>query len=422
MENFDAERESSYIMYVDCNNLYGKSMTQNLPIRNFEWCTEQFDVDKILNIADDSETGCIFEVDLEYPDNIHDLHSDFPFCPEHLTPPNSKNVKKLMLTLHNKKNYIIHYRMLKLAIKNGLILTKIHRILKFEQTAWLKPYIMLNTRLRSKATNDFDKNLYKLMNNAIFGKSMEDVRSRKIIKLTSTWSGRYGASTYIAKSNFKRSIIFDENLIAIELEKTSILMNKPVTIGMTILDISKVVMFEFYYNFLKKKYGSNICLAYTDTDSFILHIKTDDFYADMKQNLEWYDTSDYPENNKFDMPRVNKKKLGLFKDEVNSEIITSYCGLRSKMYCVRTGRIDKMKKAKGVNKNVLKREICFDDYVNCLKNSCIIVKDQKSFRTKLHNVFTIQQSKIALSPFDDKRHILENGIDTLAHGHFSLRN
>lgn len=103
MENFDAERESSYIMYVDCNNLYGKSMTQHLPIRNFEWCTEQFDVDKILNIADDSETGYIFEVDLEYPDNIHDLHSDFPFCPEHLTPPNSKNVKKLMLTLHNKK-------------------------------------------------------------------------------------------------------------------------------------------------------------------------------------------------------------------------------------------------------------------------------------------------------------------------------
>lgn len=422
MESFDKDKESSYIMYVDCNNLYGHSMMQHLPVGGFQWCTKEFCAEEILDIPDDAETGYMFEVDLDYPDSLHNLHCDYPFCAENMRVPNTKNSKKLLLTLYNKKNYVIHYRMLKLALEHGLVLKKIHRVLQFQQGAWLKAYIILNTKMRAKATNDFEKNLYKLLNNAIFGKCMENLRCRVDIRLSTKWDGRYGAGALIAKPNFKKSTIFDENLVAVELEKTSILMDKPISVGMAILDISKVVMYEYFYNFLKKKYGSNVCLAYTDTDSFVLEVKTDDFYADMKHNLERYDTSDYPENNIFQMPRVNKKIPGLFKDELNSEIVTAFVGLRSKMYCVKTGRIDKMKKAKGVKKCVLKREICFDDYVNCLRNSSVIVKKQNSFRTKLHNMFTIQQSKVALSPFDDKRHILENNIDTLAHGHFSIRN
>lgn len=420
MESFDDKQESSYIMYVDCNNLYGHSMMQHLPHRGFQWCTKVFDVESILNLPDDAEIGYMFEVDLDYPENLHDLHNDYPFCAENRLVPNTKNVKKLLLSLFDKKNYVIHYRMLKLVLRHGLVLKKIHRTLQFEQSAWLKTYIMLNTKMRAKATNDFEKNLYKLLNNAIFGKCMENVRSRVDMRLVSKWEGRYGACSLIAKPNFKRSTIFDENLVALEFEKTSILMDKPISIGMAILDISKVVMYEFYYDYLKPKYGSDVCLAYTDTDSFVLHVKTDDFYADMKDNLDRYDTSDYPENNRFQMPRVNKKIPGLFKDELNSEIITKFVGLRSKMYCVQIGAVAKMKKAKGVKKYVLKREIVFDDYFNCLKNSCTIVKNQNSFRTKLHKMYTIQQTKIALSPFDDKRCILENNIDTLAHGHFKI--
>lgn len=350
MDTFDDEKESSYIIYIDCNNLYGYSMMQHLPIRGFKWCTEEFKVESILNIPDDASIGYIFEVDLDYMPDLHDQHNDYPFCAENKLVPNTQNVRKLLLTLQDKENYVIHYRMLKLALQHGLILKKIHRVLQFEQSDWLKSYIELNTKMRAKANNDFEKELYKLLNNAIFGKSMENVRSRVDIQLKTKWEGRYGARALISKPNFKRHITFCEDLVAIEMERTSILMNKPISVGMAILDISKVVMYEFFYNFLKKKYGENVCLAYTDTDSFVLHVKTTDFYADMQQNLERYDTSDYPEKNQFQMPRVNKKIPGLFKDELNSLIVTKFVGLRSKMYCIQTGDEDKMKKAKGVKK------------------------------------------------------------------------
>lgn len=420
MTNYNVNEESSYIIYVDCNNLYGHSMMQHLPIQNFKWCDKEFSIDEIMNIADDAEIGYMFEVDLDYPEDLHDLHNDYPFCAENRRVPYTKNEKKLLLTLFEKKNYVIHYRMLKLALEHGLVLKKIHKTLQFEQSAWLKPYIMLNTDMRAKANNEFEKELYKLMNNAIFGKSMENVRSRVDIRLKSKWGGRYGASELVAKPNFKKRTIFDENLVAIEMARTSVLMDKPISIGMAILDVSKVVMYEYYYNFLKLKYGENVCLAYTDTDSFVLHVKTDDFYADMKQNLERYDTSDYPEDNIFQMPRVNKKVPGLFKDELKSEIITGFVGLRSKMYCVKTATEDKMKKAKGVKKYVLKREIKYKDYVRCLKENKILSKRQNSFRSKKHIVYTIQQDKIALSPFDNKRHILPGRVRTLAHGHYKL--
>lgn len=424
MNNFDENKESSYIMYLDCNNLYGHSMMQHLPKQGFEWSTEEFDAAQILNIADDSDLGYIFEVDLEYPEELHDAHNDYSFCAENRTVPNTKNSRKLLLTLHDKLNYVIHYRALKQAIQHGLILKKIHRVLKFEQSDWLKPYIMLNTKLRAKANNDFEKNLYKLMNNAIFGKSMENVRSRVDLQLKNKWGGRYGASALIAQPNFKKSTIFSEDLVAIEMTKTHILMDKPIAIGLAILDISKVVMYEFYYDYIKPKYGSNVSMCYTDTDSFVLHIKTDDFYTEMRSNLERYDTSDYPENNIFQIPRVNKKIPGLFKDELNSKIITEFVGLRSKMYSVRTvdTKNNEMKKAKGLKKYVLKNEITFDDYIHCLKENDIRIRMQNSFRTKLHDMFTISQCKIALSPYDDKRHILNGNIDTLAHGHYLLND
>lgn len=407
-------------------------MMQHLPINGFKWTDQEFTTEDILNMADDAAKGYMFEVDLLYPDRLHDLHNDYPFCAKNMPVPKPfgerpSKQEKLLLTLFDKKNYVIHYRMLKLALQHGLILQKIHRTLEFNQSPWLKSYIMLNTEMRTKANNEFEKNLYKLLNNAIFGKCMENVRARVDIQLKTTWDGRYGARKLVAQPNFKRRIIFNEDLIAVEMGRTNILMNKPVSIGMAILDISKVVMYEFYYNFLKVKYGENICLAYTDTDSFVLHIKTDDFYADMKEDLERYDTSDYPLGNKFQIPQVNKKVPGLFKDEMNSKIISSFVGLRSKMYSIRidgeaNAQKSEIKKAKGVKEYVVKKELTFDDYLNCLKNNIEIEKSQNTFRSKLHKVYTIQTTKKALSPFDEKRQILPGNIETLAHGHYRLRS
>lgn len=309
--------------------------------------------------------------------------------------------------------------MLKLILKHGLKLKKIHRVLQFEQDSWLKQYIELNTEMRKRATNEFDKNFFKLMVNSIFGKTMENVRARVDIRLRSKWDGRYGARKLVTRSNFKRWTIFDENFVAIHLHRTNILMNKPISVGMTVLELSKVLMYEFYYDFLKTKYDEKIEMMYTDTDSFILNVKTDCFYTDMMENIdERYDTSDYAEDNAYGIPRRNKKKPGYFKDELNGRIMREFIALRSKMYLYqRDGDSMVTKKAKGVKKYVLKNKVQFSDYVNCIEQNTVLVRSQNTFRSKKHCVFSVRQEKNGLSPFDDKRFIMDNNIDTLPWGH-----
>lgn len=435
MPNYDPNNESNYLMYLDANNLYGYSMSKYLPLNNFKWCKYEWNANLIKQIPDNSCDGYIFEVDLEYPQELHDKHRDYPMCAEKRCAPTMMVVanddadserkkkskhEKLMLTLDDKDKYIIHYTMLKLALQQGIRIRKIHRVLQFEQSAWLKPYIELNTRMRTLADNDADKNFFKLMNNSCFGKTMENLRSRVEIKFVKKWGGRYGARKLIAKPNFKRWTKICEDMIAIHLSPTKIVMNKPITIGMSILDISKVLMYDFYYNFLQPQYGENVRMLYTDTDSFILDVKTDCFYEDMKMNIRAFDTSDYPENNIYNMPRENKKVPGLFKDEMNGVAMTEFVGLRSKMYAVKCGCITKMKKAKGVKKYVLKNQITFNDYKNCIDKNTIVIKSQNTIRSKKHTLFSIRQEKIALSPFDDKRFICSNGVDTLPWGHYSI--
>lgn len=409
-------------MYLDVNNLYGHAMTKSLPLNGFEWCNG--DLETIKSTPDDSPTGYILEVDLEYPRVLHDLHADYPLCAETATPPGGEH-KKLLLTLFDKPKYVIHYSMLKFVLEQGLILKKIHRTIKFNQSEWLRPYIELNTKQRTLATNDFEKNLYKLMSNAVYGKTMENIRSRVDIKLRTKWYGRYGAALMIAQPNFKRLKIFDSELVAIEMSHTVLKMNKPIIIGMSVLDISKICMCEFHYQYMKPKYGDNVEVLYTDTDSFIYKILCDDFYADMRDDILKYDTSDYAENNVYNMPRVNKKVLGVMKDENNGNCMTEFVGLRSKMYSVRVNHPDAskrtIKKAKGVKNYVLKKSIEFEDYLSCVGTTANIFRDQNSIRSKNHIVYTIKQTKNVLSGADDKRHILSDGIRTLPHGHYSLR-
>lgn len=192
---------------------------------------------------------------------------------------------------------------------------------------------MLNTNLRA-STNDFEKNTYKLMNNACFGKCLEDVRNYVDIKLFNSWDGYYGAKSYIGKPTFKRSIIFSENLVAVEMLRTNINMNKPYIIGISILEISKTKMYNFHYDFMLKEFDSQHCkIAYCDTDSFIYAIKCDDVYTDfMRNNFEEFDTSDYSVDNPYNIKQYNKKILGKMKDENNGKIMLEFIGLRAKMY------------------------------------------------------------------------------------------
>lgn len=410
-------------------------MSQHLPIGGYEWLSESEieqnfnpnDLENaktnILNLRDDSDTGYIFEADLHYPPELHDAHNDYPFCAEKRTIPGIAKNEKLFLTFFDKEKYVIHYGMLKLALAHGLILKKIHNVLRFKQSAWLKAYIDMNTRYRAQATNEFDKSFYKLLNNAIYGKTMENVRLRALIYMITKWEGRGKTSGrhLIAQPNFKNCKMLDENLATIEMHKSHILMDKPIIVGLCVLELSKVVMYKFLYDYLKPKYGSKVRVVYTDTDSFILEIETEDVYADIRDDPDQFDTWVYPEGNIYGIPRHNNKVPGKFSDECPESIPSEVVCLRAKAYSVRAGRIEKMKKAKGVKRNVLKNTITFDDYYHCVINNGITVRRQYTIRSKAHNVYTISTKKIALNPYDDKRYILKPGnINTLAWGHYRL--
>ena len=184
MKKYDKNKESSYLKYLDPNNLYGWEVPQKRPVGNFK-LMEKDDISKFIKDYDEnSDKGYILEVDVEYPKNLHKLHSDLPFLPERMKIIKST---KLVCNIRNKENYVVHIRALKQALDHGLKLTKVHRVIEFRQEAWLKPYIDMNTELRKYAKNDFEKDFFKLMNNSAYGKTMENVRNRKDIIRLSTF-------------------------------------------------------------------------------------------------------------------------------------------------------------------------------------------------------------------------------------------
>ena len=415
-EQYKPDEDDKFLIYFDVNNLYGWAMTEPLPSGGFKW------VDKIgqhdfFNVPDDHPYGFILEVDLEYPDTIHDDHKDLPFCAEHRAPPGSKQ-KKLLTTLHNKERYILHHRALKQALENGLILRKVHRALQFNQSRWLKKYIDLNSEKRKNAKNEFEKMLFKLFNNAVYGKTMENERKHVDVKLVNKWTGRYGAEALIAKPNFHSCTIFEENLVAVQMLRSEIFIRKPIYVGLSVLDLSKTLVYRFHYQYMRSRV--NCKLLYTDTDSLVYEVTNADIYNIMRDDIQEFDTSDYSADNPFNMPRVNKKIVGLMKDECNGEIMLEFAGLRSKMYSIRVQNQKPIKKAKGVKTSIVKNSITFDDYIKCLDENVIIRREQHNIRSRRHVLHTEREMKVALCARDDKRHLLSGQTDTLPWGHYRV--
>ena len=268
----------------------------------------------------------------------------------------------LVCNLNDKNNYVVHINVFKQAVDHGLKLGKVHRVIEFDQEAWLKEYIDVNTELRKKATNDFEKDFFKLMNNAVFGKTMENVRNHRDIKLVKTDKKR---NKLVSEPNFHTMKLIDNNLAIIEMSKVKVKMNKPIYLGLSVLDISKITMYKFWYDYVKIKYQDKARLCYMDTDSFVVNIKTKDFYKDIAENVkERFDTSNYI----YDRPLptgVNKKVIGLMKDELGGDIITEFVALRSKAYSYIKNDFIEMKKAKGTKKCVVNKMLRFEDYKKC---------------------------------------------------------
>jgi hypothetical protein len=292
----------THIMYLDVNNLYGGSLSQYLPTGGFEWIDPNT-IGHILDMKDDADVGYILEVDVDYPEELHDLHADLPVLAEHFVPPGSTHTK-LCTTLNHKKNYVVHYVALKQALELGLKLTKIHRVIKFNQLPWpyIEPYIEMNNLLRRGALNEFE-DVFCL--NIIYGKMMEQVRERLRVQLALS---EEEVRKLVASPGFLDRTVYTENVVAVHLAKEKITINKPIYGGLAVLDLSKSTMYDTCYNKLLKRYGDKMFLCYMDTDSYVLEIITKDLYEDMQQHLEDFDISNYPPDHKcFNMK--NKKIL-----------------------------------------------------------------------------------------------------------------
>ena len=274
-------------------------MSKKLPVNGFKWLDNDKTAEHVINeefiknYNENDKKGYILEVDVKYPKKFHNLHTDLPFLPERME---INKCKKLVCNLYDKKKYVVHINSLQQALNHGLKLKKIHRIIEFNQKAWLKPYIDMNTELRKLARNDFEKDLFKLMNNSVFGKTMENIRKHREIKLVTTDKKR---SKLVSEPNYHTINLISEDLSIIETKKTKVKMNKPIYLRLSILEISKILMYEFWYDYMKPKYNDNVRLCYMDMDSFIMNIKTNEFYKDISDDVD----------NRFDTPNYEVKRL-----------------------------------------------------------------------------------------------------------------
>ena len=337
VEGYDPEQPTSHITYLDANNLYGWAMSLPLPKKNFHWKQVMPTEEQITKMKWDSKKGWILEVDLEYPAHLHDAHNDYPLAPEKklikpeqmsdyqrrlmadldLTTPETE---KLLLTLEDKEKYVVHYRNLQFYLRQRMRLKNVHRVIEFNQEPWMEPYIRMNMEFRKQARNDFETDFYKLMNNSVFGKTMENLRNRVDVKIVREWETDK-IRKLLSSPSFDRFAIFGNDMAGIHMHKTKLVLNKPVYTGMTILENSKILMYDFFYNHLKAKYGHKCQLVYTDTDtdSLILDIQSEDVYKDMQENSWVYDTSNYPKDHPL-YSATNKKVLGKMKDECGGDV------------------------------------------------------------------------------------------------------
>ena len=368
------------IVYIDANNLYGFGMSQPLPYDNIKLETDNVCLEEILNTPDDNDIGYFLEVDLEYPYKIRQKTKHFPFAPENKTvskndfrpymksilPKNYVSHKKLICDWTDKRNYLIHYRMLKFYVRHGMKIKQVHRVISFKQNKWLEKYIDFNTQKRNQAVNDFEKDFYKLLNIAFYGKTMENVRNRCKIEIIKR-------DDYNKILRWPRKLTFNgicqsfSNCDSYLEKEHEILMDKPIYLGFAILELSKLHMYETYYDILQSYFGQeDLQLHYMDCDSFILSIESENIIKDLKNLENIFDFSNMVENHEL-YSEKNKKVLGKIKIETPTKIfIDEFIALRSKMYAFKCKDKEEDKnKLKGISKSQSKN-IKFVEYKICL--------------------------------------------------------
>ena len=433
--------DKSLLRYIDANNLYGLAQSGKLPYDEYSWLDDDelldFDV-KNVNIS--GGYGYILEVDLLYPSCLHYHHNDYPLAPEQkkvsfedLSPFSKMCYKKstgsekyvstkLVSSLEDKKNYVVHIRNLQLYLSLGMICSKIHRILKFRQKAFIKPFIDKCTEERKNAKSEFEKGLFKKICNSCYGKTIENVRGYIKIKLHTSEKSLLKA---VSQHTYKNYSIIDENVVTTTHSIEEIMHNKPYAAGFTILEYSKHFMYDFFYNKLLKTCGrDSINLCMTDTDSFIFHIKNNDVYENKLSSF--MDYSNYSTDHKL-YNNTKKAQLGYFKDEISSDkYIAEFVGLRSKCYALKlqdriNGDESFKKTCKGLGKCSIRNRLKFEEYKKSLFNRVDVRHYFTGIISKKHNISTVIRNKKALSCFDSKRYIYPCGIHSSPFGSKLIR-
>jgi len=326
--------------------------------------------------------------------------------------------KKLVPNLCDKVRYVTHYRNLKFYLEKGLVLVKIHRVLSFAQRPWLRPWIELCTEQRRNARSEFESDLAKLQANCTYGKCMEQVRNRQNIRLIADERKLVKA---VSKPSYRQAQIVNSDLVMVRSARAKILLNKPIAVGFCILELSKLIMYRFYYDYLKPKYGDGCKLLFTDTDSFCCQIRTDDLHRDMAEEIDRFDTSNFEREHPLYSDR-NHRVLGKMKSETGAAAPTEFVGLRAKMYSLACGG-KSHKKVKGIKKSYVKKQVRHESFLGVLRNAASVTQARyRVFRSTNHVLNTVEMNKVCLSAFDDKRYILDDGQTTLAYGHRKIRS
>ena len=313
-------------------------------------------------------------------------------------------VKKLFPNLGDKVKYVVHYKNLEYYLSLGIKLVKIHRILSSKQSNWLKCCVDFNTGKRKQSSCEFDKNFFKLMINCVYGKSMENSRKRINVKLI---NDQKTYLKYVNKPNFISQKMFDKNFVAVHCVKTVLTLNKLIYVEFCILELSKLLMYQFHYDYVLKTFNAK--LLFTGTESFVYEIKDDNVYDQYFKGKRLFDFSGYPKDSVY-YDSLNKKVLGKMKDELNGVKIVEIFGLKPKMCSLIADNDKEVNKAKGVNK-----KFRHEEYLNVLFNKKVVRHKMKRIQSVLHYVGTYDINKILLSCSDDKKYVLSDGMNTLAY-------
>ena len=430
---YDHTKPQVHIIYLDCVNLYGKSMTEMLPHSGFRLEEpSSFSEEQILTLNENGNRGFTFEVDLTIPEEVHDDLNDYPIAPSKLVvtqdiiSPQSKLIRqkvglpekfkstKLAPNFFDKVNYVVALGNLKFYLSKGAKITKVHKVVSFIQKCWMKPYIDFVSQKRRQTTCEFERLRYKTFSNACFGKFLQNCRNYTKIKLVKT-PDQHRYQTI--KPEFKSFSIFTETLAAVELHQTVVTLDKPVYCGFAILESSKLIMYQIFYDVIRKQWPT-ARLLFTDTDSLMIEVTTETLQDDLRNIKQHMDFSNLDPGHQL-YSTENKDVPGKFKSEVKDADVAEFIGLRSKMYSIKLANgKDKYKKAAaGVKKSVAQTKLTHNMFGDTLNNLSKTITPQKFFRSHNHDMFLINIEKTSLSAYDDKRYILPDNISTLSYGH-----